>query len=570
MTRASIDPLSNLIRPRRLDLRSNIRGFIVGPWPQEHAQSFLHELTHHWCFHSPLGTILSLIRGEALALVFHEEDRPIGEQASADLFFGLATVDAILRFLRPLSEGLALFAEYDISPGASRIATTPMAWASLMFAPAQTFLNIDDPKDAETLERRLIDLRLARPSLRRKMGFLSRSFSPLDDAYYEGYLAVKRTYFDLLAECDLLSDTDLFLGYFRSYLFEDPGLIAILTAEIPLNERLAQALQRFRSRLEMLRDDDFSADIAAFAEWCDKPLGFRPDFVIPGIRSTEREIQDAREGLARMLARLKDDPDLSPSQRHFRYVRRGWLVRRSMATVLSEPVLVQLGPHGVKIWPDPRDEEQFLAILGTDIDHGLTPSSDLQPGWFSLVLLPHVPTLATVVGVADTVVAIQWRSGGKEPEPGLTDWLRDRINTAPYIEREAEQIGNYIRDYFENAPPSAREILDSFHAAIDAEWGRHNRAILRRWSSPPSDAAADALTHSDRLRGLYKRDHCLFETAVALSVLRSIDVLLPSNQAALAKEGWDVGAALMRVRDISEETGLMLLRNNDGSLEWTV
>ncbi|WP_299326423.1 hypothetical protein [Parasphingopyxis sp.] len=439
-----------------------------------------------------------------------------------------------------------------------------------MFAPDQTMFNINDPADAKVLAERLVNMRLARTSLRRKMGFLSRSFTPLDDTYYEGYLVVKRIYFDLLAQCDLLDDTDLFLGYLRAYLFEDPGLIAILTSQEPLNKLLLQLLLRFRQRLEVLRNDDFSADIAAFNNGCDKPPGFRHDFAIPGIRATQTDIDSARAGLARMLTRLHDDSNLSASRRQFLDLRRGWLARRSIATVLSEPVLVKIGPSSVTVWPDPHDEEHFLAVIGTNIDHGLPQSPDLHPGWYSLVLLPHVPTIATVVGVGNTVVAIRWRSEGEEPEPGLTRWLCDPINTAPYIEREAEGIGNYLRDYFENAPPSAREVLERFHTAVDAEWGDQCRAFLRRWSHPASDAAADALLQPDRLRGLYRRDGQLFETAIALSMLRRMNVVLPSNQAVLAQEGWDVGMALIRAMEIFEETGLMLLHNDDGVLEWAV
>lgn len=63
------------------------------------------------------------------------------------------------------------------------------------------------------------------------MRFLSRPVAAVDNAYFDGYMMVKRLYLDLSQTVPALADADLFLSFLRSYVFEDYGMVAILTGE---------------------------------------------------------------------------------------------------------------------------------------------------------------------------------------------------------------------------------------------------------------------------------------------------------------------------------------------------
>src|ERR1700728_4035124 len=101
-SRAWIDPITNIIRPRGVVLRRDIRAFLLGPWPAHTVQPFVHEFTHHWCFHSAVGLVLALLRFRSL------RRQGSNEKNNAELFDEMLTVDTMLELIRPLSEGLAL------------------------------------------------------------------------------------------------------------------------------------------------------------------------------------------------------------------------------------------------------------------------------------------------------------------------------------------------------------------------------------------------------------------------------------------------------------------------------
>jgi len=138
----------------------------------------------------------------------------------------MLTVDTMLELIRPLSEGLALFAEYDIVPGTSSISSTPLAWISIAMSARSEQMDLSQPQAAYELTDRLVNLRSAgTPSSEDEFSFVL--FGGSRSVISRRIHNCKRLYLDLSQSVPALADTDLFLCYLRSYLFEDYGMVAI-------------------------------------------------------------------------------------------------------------------------------------------------------------------------------------------------------------------------------------------------------------------------------------------------------------------------------------------------------
>src|SRR4051794_8760091 len=106
---AFTDPVSNItVLPSR-EVEHNLVGLLTGdPLPIRFAPSFIHEVTHHRCFFSPVGNTVALLnlraRRRALASVLeHEDPDPLGERA-LDIFDDFIRYETAMEALRPLSE----------------------------------------------------------------------------------------------------------------------------------------------------------------------------------------------------------------------------------------------------------------------------------------------------------------------------------------------------------------------------------------------------------------------------------------------------------------------------------
>jgi hypothetical protein len=235
---------------------------LTAEWPKAGLQSLLHEMTHHWTFHSIVGGALALMQMHCARDTpeFYPDAR--NRQRTFDY---MVTLNGFLRLIRPLSEGLALFAEYDMTPGDSSVCSKPLAWASVALSPPGRFLNLGDPGDAASITNELLTLRLQRPSVERKMNFLSVPASEYEAAYFAGYMRVKRWLADLLVRVPQFADTDLFLYYMRSFFFDDAALVPLLldgTAG-PLT-RIRRIVARFETRMMQLEEPDMALAVSQF------------------------------------------------------------------------------------------------------------------------------------------------------------------------------------------------------------------------------------------------------------------------------------------------------------------
>jgi hypothetical protein len=212
-----------------LDLKRHLAQIYDKDIPLSCLPTFLHEVTHHWCFTSPVGfaSLLLFFRARREAMRYFLKKG----QRSGDKLYDV--LDAVLRYdfaqgmMRPLAEGIALFAEHDACTGFTKIISEPMLLAGTLFAQG---LAVRSKPAWEKLPLVLAGGRLTPPQIRRKADLLMQPFSTANGGYLPGYLLVKGLWLQNFLElnCKHCRDTDFYLQFIRSYFYDDWELVARL------------------------------------------------------------------------------------------------------------------------------------------------------------------------------------------------------------------------------------------------------------------------------------------------------------------------------------------------------
>ncbi|MGX1239592.1 hypothetical protein RKD46_000696 [Streptomyces pseudovenezuelae] len=243
------------------------------PGGARHVAAYVHESTHHWCFNSIVGNALFalaaraesnaqmyLLRriatpdrdhsaeldavGEALGEVVEEQGgrgragTPLSDEEN-DVTPWLILDDVVrlhvtVRLLRPLAEGLALFAEHDAVPRLNSRVGSHLAKDLAFYFKGLTALPsgnlvIEPFATLAAAGNVLRETRLSPDGLASKASLLAQPLSSRAQGYLPGYLAVKSIWWHLSRQdTRLATETDLVLTYLRSYFYEDPELVALL------------------------------------------------------------------------------------------------------------------------------------------------------------------------------------------------------------------------------------------------------------------------------------------------------------------------------------------------------
>lgn len=220
--------------------------------------TFIHEATHHWTFDSAVGGAIALLELQAKRHAFATRCSTYEQQYYVFDCLMRATVASAI--LRPLAEGLALFAEYDAVPKDSpQISTTLLAAIYCFGLP----LRADD--DGLFPWKATLQLFRRSPEFcTRKAGVLQRPFS-CEDAYLPGYMAVKSLWTTAVRRSDRFHDTDLYLSFVRRFFYEDPRFV--LTILDP-NVKEVQAAKQIVNYFIRRTNEFLALDIQrALDEW---------------------------------------------------------------------------------------------------------------------------------------------------------------------------------------------------------------------------------------------------------------------------------------------------------------
>ena len=238
-------------------------------WP------IIHELTHHASLNTAVGISLS-----ALAV---SHTSVVGAQFDED-GFGWVAKDAVRhalmeRLLRPLLEGLALFAEFDAVSGNVPVATWSMQTAGMLFGMDDMYDAIARGEDGlAPLKRKLESLRMAAPMVRKKKELLSRSIVD-SEGYLLGYLLIKMIWSDLVARAPIWNHSDIFVAFLNDYFFNDFHLAELLVP-FPSHERGddVEMLPLYLHDRLVLLSKNFTSCVQEFLPWFHNRAQPRPRY----------------------------------------------------------------------------------------------------------------------------------------------------------------------------------------------------------------------------------------------------------------------------------------------------
>ena len=234
-SRSWTDATTNSVVFRGLDAPAYFRWLSNRDLRDAHlVGSFLHEFTHHWCNRTLLGTTLALME---LRLAVFTPSFPDGRAIWARDYVAHQT---ITNLLRPVAEGLAQMAEYDLTHLDQSARTgTPLAAATLCFG-----VSPDDHLRHYMLQ----NLRHSDELLNRKASLYLKKFE-VEDGYLPGYMSVKNYAWALVGR-GYNVPIEHFLTYVRSYFWDDPIFVNILVSDNMNGGEVAdQLLDRFRNRM---------------------------------------------------------------------------------------------------------------------------------------------------------------------------------------------------------------------------------------------------------------------------------------------------------------------------------
>ncbi len=253
-----VDTLSNLALIEGLDGWSALEAITHGALPGGMLPLLFHEVTHHWTLSSPVGTALSLAKISAAWAMFGGKSAP-GCVSPGDYAKYLAGGT----FLRSWSEGLAQFAEFDVTAGSARsatFATQVICWLYYLGDAARK-----DLPPWQAVNEQLGMVRATRPMIERKANALRQPFTARAGGYLPGYLAVKCLASRLRAAGGPFEDPDFVLGYLRLFVFNDPavvqmfldrdGMVFVADYFDHLGRRFAELLERGDEELRRAGDE---------------------------------------------------------------------------------------------------------------------------------------------------------------------------------------------------------------------------------------------------------------------------------------------------------------------------
>ena len=179
------------------------------------------------------------------------------------------------QILRPIAEGLALFAELDMLPGAGQMRAPPVGWLISLFAYNEMF---DQEVSCELVFSEMMSKwRTSERGLQSKENLLAQPLDVRAGGYLPGYLIIKSLWNRYKRNDGILSDAELFLCYIRSYFYDDLTLAVKLLNDEPIGNDCVELQQYLASRISQLSDLDLTGSIYEYHEYF-KSAG--PDFTV--------------------------------------------------------------------------------------------------------------------------------------------------------------------------------------------------------------------------------------------------------------------------------------------------
>jgi hypothetical protein len=518
--------------------------------PSEYLPLFFHEITHHWCFQSCVGSALTLLR-EQTYLLLRGCEIQLQNKAERALQETIFRYEATRHMLMPWIEGIAQFAEFDATLGESP--------AYSMAAQTLTTLFLSpDPSKSPTVEN-LIELwretiknyRLSDDNIGRKKLLLESPFAGSSrGVYLRGYLLVKKLHGRASEKTSRFADTDLFVAFVRNLIFADAELGELLLAQPgqPITWLNATA-RRLKSRIDVFDDPQLDRRVAEFeARLCESDPS-------PGAIGKSIDVESSA------FARFNDlltQWQLPPSGIEFDQDQvKSWKVE--VKTVLALRSLIRLAVQNIQVSVG-REGKVWVIVGPESRSFGPKEPSVADGDGSGLVALYYVPPQVTgsIPGVAMLVMRgkevvrvglprILWNETGKM----VVALLRLGVLGEAYFAEHERTLSDAVSWF--DALPGLMARVQAFEENLTAN------VILSDVPHEQRGAVRGALTRAG-LYELLERERGLIDFLAAIGAHRSADEPISTLIEALAAHGFDFDGAVRRIFDIQRKTGFSLLR----------
>ncbi|MBT2305471.1 hypothetical protein J7E70_34320 [Variovorax paradoxus] len=243
--------------------------------------------------------------------------------------------------LQPLSEGLALFAEFDITPAAGRVYSRTTAASMICFGVAlEGGGGRHSPMDI-MLAGLLQTTRRRREFLERKAGIYAMPYE-YEHGYLSGYLSAKALWAALAPRSKSLADRDTFLAFIRSWIYSDAGLaLAIVTGHADHIRASERIVQRVYDRFAHLIG---APDLAAIVDRWERAVDANEP-VATALGLNDEEHREAEEAVFLLNRDVNDEGPISDFAAH----AFSTLLERKYVTLGSLPATALSRAAGVDI-----------------------------------------------------------------------------------------------------------------------------------------------------------------------------------------------------------------------------
>ena len=523
------------------------RFILQGRLPRPFLSSFLHESTHFWCGASPLGMALAFLNMRAHRSVI------LGKIDRKQIFHDVIVSEAARLLLKPLMEGMALFAEFDSFPGNSEVVAPPNVWTGQLFMPLDETGPIDEDKAAEWFSDRMlstiIGYRASDEAHTRKLEILMQSFVDDRHFYLPGYLSVKTLFGVQASRTPHFYDRDFFLHFLRDWICRDWVLVTYLLDEV-LSPTLACTLisERLQRRLWVMMTEDLSSEAALFerdivsGEYGTNTVSLRikRHEAASGIHIYNKYAFALAGQYADKSALVMDDKGM---------VEADLLLvahRQQMLLLAAEEVEIEVLESRkvfVRKAGSPKESFYINAMALPEAVQGTTP------GWLAVYYLPDFKKVATVALRENQ--AVLWFLNGLEENRDAYD-LRLSAVKAVTTEGTRAELSKICRRMANDYDPA--------NNPLSTAWTQHVRQIYERIalavSVPELRAALPQVLARKGMYDLFGKDGDLLMTFVAMSLFPIVnDEARSLLKASLGRDGIDFTSCLARLRTLQETCG---------------
>jgi hypothetical protein len=297
-----------------MEFSHHLKEIVEGTLPIRLMCDASHEMTHHWCFNSPVGNALALLKLRATAATFTGTKQ-------ADIFAPLIKLECALETMRPIAEGLALFSEFDMLPGCGDVRSPISGWLLYLFARK----GMEDKQYWDNaLNLLLRHARSNNAAFSRRENLFVQPLTSEAGGYLPGYLLVKTLWNSLKLSDSRLKDPELFLCYFRSFFYDDLELASrLLKVDSDPVDAALDVMEYLYGRIDAITTVDLTTNVEVFHEYTRKltlrnPVAgtglFAQDLaVVPGIGNQDVVLADVIELFEKASSEIYNYPASIPN-----------------------------------------------------------------------------------------------------------------------------------------------------------------------------------------------------------------------------------------------------------------